>query len=111
MRERYPQLDWKTTSWPGVSLAFLESRPDGSARVLIAMQPGSSYPAHRHRGVEEVFVVAGAYADARGRYAAGGFQRFAAGSAHHPVAGPEGALLLAWAERGIELLEGRPEGD
>lgn len=110
LRDQYPNLAWKATSWPGVQLAFLESLPNHTARVLIAMEPGCSYPAHRHVGVEEVFVVAGGYADARGRYGPGSFQRFAAGSAHHPVAGAEGALLLAWAERGIELLEAAPRG-
>lgn len=104
MKSRYPALNWKETAWEGVCLAFLESREDGSARVLIAMEPGCSYPAHRHVGVEEVFVVAGSYKDGKGAYHAGSFQRFEAGSAHAPVAGEDGALLLAWAEGGIEVL-------
>lgn len=105
MREAYRHLDWKRTSWPGVELAFLESFEDGSARVLIHMQPQSSYPAHRHLGEEQVFVVAGSYEDEQDRYTAGSFHRFPGGSTHAPRAGAEGALLLAWAEGGIELLE------
>ncbi|KAA3613400.1 MAG: hypothetical protein DWQ01_02425 [Planctomycetota bacterium] len=108
MSQAYPQLDWKSTSWPGVRLAFLESLSDGSARVLISMDPDCGYPAHRHNGVEEVFVIDGGYSDGAGTYPAGSFQRFAAGSAHAPVAGPQGALLLAWAEGGIEILEKAP---
>ena len=108
MTEIYPQLPWKETDWPGVRLAFLETREDGSARVVIEMAPGASYPAHRHQGVEEVFVIRGSYSDAAGEYCAGEFHRFQAGSAHHPVAGAEGAVLLAWSEGGIELLEDAP---
>ena len=104
----YLHLPWKTTSWPGVRLHFIESSADGSARVLIAMDPGVGYPPHRHLGEEEVFVVRGSYADAAGDYAAGSFQRNPKGSAHHPVAGPDGALLLAWAEAGIEILAEPP---
>lgn len=106
--EAYAHLPWKETSWPGVRLHFLESLEDGSARVLIEMAPGASYPPHRHRGVEEVFVIRGSYRDAAGEYRAGEFHRFAPRSAHAPVAGEDGALLLAWAERGIETLAEPP---
>jgi len=108
--EAYPNLPWKSTSWPGVRLHFLESFEDGSARVLIEMQPGASYPVHRHCGVEEVFVVEGGYSDAAGEYGAGSFQRNAAGTMHAPLAGESGALLLAWAEAGIEILAEPPRG-
>ena len=74
------------------------------------MAPGCGYPRHRHVGEEQVFVVEGAYEDAAGRYEAGSFQRFAAGSVHTPVAGEAGALLLAWAEGGIEPRE-QPPGE
>jgi len=74
------------------------------------MAPGCGYPRHRHVGEEQVFVVEGAYQDAAGDYPAGSFQRFAPGSVHAPVAGPDGALLLAWAEQGIETLE-QPPGE
>lgn len=100
----YSDLPWKPTSWPGISLVFLDSEADGTARVLIRMEPGCGYPAHRHVGEEEVFVIAGTYRDGRGVYAAGTLQKHPAGSQHAPVAGPEGALLYACAHRGIEVL-------
>lgn len=101
----YPQLDWKETSWPGVRLAFLAGdRARGDANVLIEMGPGVGYPPHEHLGPEEVFVVAGSYRDKAGEYPTGSFQRHEAGTRHHPIAGPEGALLLARIEGGIEVL-------
>lgn len=104
----YAHLPWKSTAWPGVRLHFIESWEEGSARVLIAMDPGASYPPHRHLGEEEVFVVRGSYGDEAGDYPAGSFQRNPKGSAHLPVAGADGALLLAWAEGGIEILAEPP---
>ena len=104
MGTKYPELDWKQTDWNGVRLAFLETAPDGSARVLIDMRPGASYPEHRHVGTEWVHVIEGAYEDGAARYEAGSFQRFPAGSVHHPRACERGALLVARAERGIEVL-------
>lgn len=102
---RYPELDWKVPSWPGVRLAFLHSdRSTGDATVLIELAPNTSYPAHKHLGPEEVFVVAGSYRDAVGEYLEGSLQRFGKGSKHAPLALAEGALLLARVEGGIELL-------
>jgi len=106
-----PTVDWKTTAWSGVRLAFLADRDDGSACVLIEMAPGVGYPAHRHRGPEEVLVVRGSYSDGDGEYQEGTFQRNETDSSHHPIAGPEGALLLAWSEEGIEVLEKTPGGE
>lgn len=104
--ERYPNLDWKTPSWPGVRLAFLHSdRDSGDATVLIELAPNTSYPAHKHLGPEEVFVVAGSYRDAAGEYQEGSLQRFGKGSKHAPLALADGALLLARVEGGIELLD------
>ena len=104
----YPNLDWKQTRHAGVELSFLETHDDGSARVLISMTAGSRYPAHRHVGEEQVFVIQGSYRDAAGEYRAGSFHRHPAGSAHAAEAGPDGALLLAWAAQGIEVLEQPP---
>lgn len=83
--------------------------------VLIRMEPGHGYPAHRHLGVEEVLVLAGGYRDGRGVHAEGSFVRYEAGSAHSPVAcGERGrptgrdypaCVLFAIARAGIELLE------
>ncbi|MBC8329971.1 MAG: cupin domain-containing protein [Planctomycetes bacterium] len=114
--EAYETLDWSQTSVPGLRLVSLDRQPDGSAWVLIELAPGAAYPAHRHRGPEEVFVVRGSYRDAAGEYRPGSLQRFAAGTSHAPVAGPAGSLLYARSECGIEILgrggagEGFPGG-
>jgi hypothetical protein len=119
-------LSWRPTGVPGVSLVPLHpSAGDlGAAReaggtavdstVLIRMEPGHGYPAHRHLGVEEVLVLDGGYRDECGVHEAGSFVRYAAGSVHAPVAcgdpgspagpGHPACVLFAVAREGIELV-------
>jgi putative transcriptional regulator len=77
----------------------------GDATTLIRMQPGCGYPAHRHVGLEEVFILQGGYRDPGGEHRAGEFILNDAGSAHAPVAlDGEDCIMLAVAHGGIELL-------
>jgi anti-sigma factor ChrR (cupin superfamily) len=109
------QVTWRSTRYAGVSIHFLASdRPTGYAAVLVRMQPGSRYPAHRHHGAEEVFVLEGSFEDDRGRHGQGDFVVYEDGSAHHPScpAGGPACTFFAIAREGIELFPddpGRPE--
>ena len=106
MPTNWTLLPWKPTKHPGISLLWLHSqRPCGDTVVLIRMEPGASYPAHRHVGVERLFVLQGAYRDRAGVYHAGEEVVHPPGSSHHPIAEPgEDCILLATAEQGIEPL-------
>jgi anti-sigma factor ChrR (cupin superfamily) len=83
--------------------------------VLIRMSPGRGYPPHRHVGDEDVLILQGAYADELGEHPTGTFLRYAAGSAHSPVACGDSELpesdenpaciLFAIARGGIQDLE------
>ena len=115
-------VEWRQTGFAGVRWYLID--PAGSAlrmgqgrardsAVLIEMEPGRGYPAHRHRGVEEVLVLRGGYRDEGGEYHSGDYVRYEAGSRHTPVAlGEVGdsrapvCLLYAIAREGIEVLEG-----
>lgn len=118
-------LPWRTTRHPGVSWLPLHP-PDGSAArgtshgargesaVLIRMDPGRGYPAHRHLGVEEVLILAGGYRDAGGEHQAGSYLRYEVGSEHAPVALGDGdrppgptnpaCILFAIARAGVQDL-------
>jgi anti-sigma factor ChrR (cupin superfamily) len=102
------QIPWRATRHEGVHLHFLRRDAEtGDSTVLIRMGPGCSYPAHRHRGVEEVFILQGGYADSRGAHRAGDYVVNDAGSSHHPKAledPREDCVMLAFAHGGIELL-------
>jgi anti-sigma factor ChrR (cupin superfamily) len=103
------KIRWRTTRHEGIHLCFLRrDEATGDSTVLIRMEPGSSYPAHRHVGVEEVFVLQGGYADARGAHRAGDYDMNEAGSAHAPKAleeTGEDCIMLAVARGGIETLK------
>ncbi|HED66391.1 MAG TPA: hypothetical protein ENJ09_12665 [Planctomycetes bacterium] len=110
----FDALAWKSTNVEGVSWLPLHVEGSasgatrGAATVLIRMEPGASYGAHRHLGDEEVLVLSGGYRDERGVYPRGTFVHYEAGSEHRPVAcEDEGVcILFAVATGGIELLGG-----
>jgi len=99
-------IDWHPTRHQGIFVNVLRrDEQTGDATVLIRMQPGCGYPAHRHLGVEEVFILQGGYSDADGERCAGEYFINDAGSAHHPIASDgEDCIMIAFAHRGIELL-------
>ena len=101
------RIPWRATRHEGIYLHFLRrDEATGDVTVLIRMQPGCSYPAHRHNGVEEVFILQGGYRDARGTHRAGDYVSNEAGSAHHPTAledPAEDCVMLAFAHGGIQL--------
>ena len=107
----FSKIPWRATRHEGVHLHFLRrDEATGDATVLIHMKPGCSYPAHRHVGVEEVFILQGGYRDSRGAHRAGDYVLNDAGSAHRPTAleeTGEDCVMLAVAHGGIEILKSR----
>ena len=81
------ELPWRETQVEGVSWIplFLDSwdEPEGGeggegsrerrggGTVLIRMDPGCGYPAHRHQGGEDVLVLQGSYVDEYGTHQTG----------------------------------------
>src|SRR5918992_228460 len=102
------RIPWRATRHRGIHLHFLRrDEATGDATVLIRMEPGCSYPAHRHVGPEEVLVLQGGYRDGRGVHRAGDYVLNDAGSAHTPTAleeADEPCVLFAVAHGGIELV-------
>ena len=101
-------IPFQPTRFCGVSIHFYSSdRVTGRATVMIRMEPGCSYPAHRHTGPEELIVLQGGFRDEHGTYRAGDYARFERGSAHHPIALEDGpaCVFFAIAHEGIEALE------
>jgi len=48
-------IDWRPARYPGIFVNVLRrDEQSHDATVLIRMQPGCRYPAHRHVGLEEV---------------------------------------------------------
>lgn len=100
-------ITWRATRHEGVFVNVLRrDEQNNDATVLIRMQPGCGYPAHRHVGLEEVLILQGGYRDPLGEHRAGDFILNEAGSAHAPIAlADEDCIMLAIAHGGIELLK------
>jgi anti-sigma factor ChrR (cupin superfamily) len=103
----FSSIEWRSTRYEGIFLHVLRRDDEtGDSTVLIRMEPGCGYPAHRHNGIEEVLVLRGGYRDQKGEHCAGDYVLNEAGSAHHPVAvdGLEDCIMIAFAHGGIKLL-------
>jgi len=106
-------INWRPTRHQGIFVNVLRrDEQTGDASVLIRMQAGHGYPAHRHVGIEEVFIIQGGYRDSSGERRAREYFINDAGSAHHPVAlAGEDCIMIAFAHGGIELLTDARRGD
>lgn len=101
-------IAWRETRHKGIFIHYLRrDRETNDATVLIRMQPNCAYPAHRHTGIEEIFILQGGFRDARGEHLAGEYILNEAGSSHRPVAlnTDEDCIMFAVAHGGIELIE------
>jgi anti-sigma factor ChrR (cupin superfamily) len=86
---------WEDTAVPGVRLRVLST--DAAAdryTALVRMLPGATYPAHRHGGPEECFVLKGDLRHGSQVMRAGDYEWAPAGSDHGPQATTDGCLLL-----------------
>jgi len=79
-------LRWHWGLARGARLAVLSRDPSTHSILLVGhIPPRRSFPRHQHLGPEDVLVLAGAYADAMGHYAAGEYATYAPGTVHQPV--------------------------
>ena len=95
---------------PGVEIHRLwgDADGDGESAALLRYAPGGVVAAHRHDGVEEIFVLSGSQRDVRGLYPAGSRVVNPPGSSH-TVESPEGCLVLViWQRPNVWLEKEKP---
>lgn len=91
---RYNEGKWEGTGYDGVSVRRLfVDRARGSVTMLVRMDPGTSYPSHRHGGPEECYVLEGDLHVGEIVMRAGDYQRVEAESIHG----------VQWTESGCTL--------
>jgi len=96
---------WQPVGLPGVSAKQLYSDPElDQVTMLIRMEPGSTYPGHRHGGPEQCFVIEGDLWTGDSVLRAGDYQCLAKDSVHPPHRTEQGCLLLIVSSRHDELL-------
>lgn len=96
---------WEPTGIEGMEVRRLSvDRENDRATFLARMAPGCSYPAHRHAGPEECYVLSGDLHIGEHTMHAGDYQRAERGT-QHPVQSTEhGCLLLLVSSLADELL-------
>lgn len=99
---------FEPTDVPGIRVRrlFVDVAAD-RVTMLVRMAAGTAYPAHRHGGPEECFVLEGDLAvGADVELHSGDYQRMDAGSRHPVQSTRGGCLLLITGSRHDELLAG-----
>lgn len=108
---------FEPTDIEGIAVRRLFVDEEGDrVTMLVRMAPGTAYPAHRHGGAEECYVLAGDLdvgdpgmgspgLRSPVTLRAGDYQRMGSGSVHAVQSTREGCLLLIASSRHDELLE------
>jgi anti-sigma factor ChrR (cupin superfamily) len=73
--------------------------------TLLKLDPGARMPMHRHRGIEECYVIEGDVRTNNQNLKTGDYTCAMEGSIHHPITTINGALLLIVAPQSYEVLE------
>lgn len=98
--------EFEPTDIEGIAVRRLSVDPIADrVTMLIRMAPGTAYPAHRHGGAEECYVLDGDLSIGDSIHMrAGDFQRMDRGSVHAVQSTRGGCLLLITSSRHDELL-------
>jgi quercetin dioxygenase-like cupin family protein len=96
---------WEPTGVEGIEARRLSvDRENDRATFLARMAPGTSYPAHRHAGPEECYVLSGDLRVGDLHMHAGDYQRADPGSIHGVQSTDAGCLLLLVSSLDDEIL-------
>jgi anti-sigma factor ChrR (cupin superfamily) len=86
---------WEPTPIEGIEVRPLwQDAEQGRRTTVVRLAPGAEYPAHRHAGVEEIYLIEGDLVVSGVPMQAGDYCRAAAGTVHEGVRSPNGCLLL-----------------
>lgn len=102
---RHDEGRFEPTGREGIFVKKLHVDPQGDrATLLIRMEPGASFPAHRHGGYEECFVLSGDLRHGDRVMRGGDFERVAGATRHERQWTEGGCLLLIHSSLCDELL-------
>jgi anti-sigma factor ChrR (cupin superfamily) len=102
---RTDAIDWKKTDFPGVwSKPLFIDELQRRATSLIKMDPGATYPPHRHHGSEELYFLTGDLAVGGVLLKAGDYSRAAGGSIHGASRTEFGCVFVLVASQLDEIL-------
>jgi quercetin dioxygenase-like cupin family protein len=94
---------------PSIDLVHLEGGPatEGADVGFVRIEPGQTFPEHRHLGDEHALILQGRVADNLGGVAGpGDITRLGVGSAHELRCVSDEPLIFAVVVHGIEMVDG-----
>lgn len=102
-------MPWIDLPFDGVKGKILLMDERGVRTALAWMSPGSEIPHHEHTGLEQSYVIDGAFEDQDGECKAGEYVWRLAGN-RHTARSPKGCLMLSMFESPNIYLSGSMEG-
>lgn len=99
--------DWQEMGQGVLIKRLFVDNANGLATSLVKMLPGTSLPRHRHRGVEQFFVIEGDCCVHGEKLGPGDYHRAETGSVHESTYTVDGTMLLLVAPDGYDVLEAR----
>ncbi len=92
---RANRIEWRPAGVPGVMMKRLfVDKATGSVTSLLKVEPGAVYPAHRHAGLEQTYVLDGDVIFNDHELDTGDYEAALAATDHSSVTTREGCLLL-----------------
>lgn len=76
---------WTPTVYRGVRVCEMSSASPDFSIVMIALDPGAVYPAHPHKGAEDIYLISGDASMDGTRLHPGDFMHWEPGSDHHEM--------------------------
>jgi anti-sigma factor ChrR (cupin superfamily) len=102
---RTPRMDWNPGPTPGLWIKVLvEDAENDMSTMLIRMGAGSFYPSHRHKGIEEVYVLEGGLRVEGMELTAGDFCVSRPETVHQSTYSEFGCLLMVKSSKHDEVL-------
>lgn len=104
LARRAEKIEWAAAGLPGVfAKTLFADETRGYHTSIVKLDPGAQYPAHRHGGIEEVFVLEGDLQFDFGAIVAGDYCRAEADTLHSRSHTENGCVLLVNASTADEL--------
>lgn len=108
---RSGEIPWEDSPIPGIRFRRLHVDPVARRMtVVVRMEAGASYIPHRHKGLEESFVLEGTVISDGETFSAGDYHRAEAGSIHGVQTTETGCMLLIISSIDDEFLVDSPTG-
>jgi anti-sigma factor ChrR (cupin superfamily) len=95
---------WERTGFEGVEICVMRMYEERGATVLMRVAAGSGFPAHTHRGGEELYVLAGQVVVGAVPLKEGDYLWTPPGGIHALEAETD-ALLLITAPQGVKIVD------